>query len=162
MTSPVTKLRHIKLPVTDLARSASWYTALLTLTPQYEFVEQGELRGVSLIDRATGLIVALRLREFCASRPDLSGYDPVAFAVADRQALQQFYEHCDSLGVEHTDVRDAGPFGTGFDVVDPDRTVLRFICEAEPMLDSFVGVIMDGGVPQLYYEPRLTGNVSGP
>ena len=48
------KIKHVKLPVTDLRRSVCWYQSVLDLELHMEFVEQGVLRGVSLLDREGG------------------------------------------------------------------------------------------------------------
>ena len=44
----VTKVLHVKLPVSDLATSVRWYAALMDLELSREFVEDGELRGAAL------------------------------------------------------------------------------------------------------------------
>ena len=44
----MTKVLHVKIPVTDLQRSVSWYCELLDLVAFREFVEQGALRGAAL------------------------------------------------------------------------------------------------------------------
>jgi hypothetical protein len=122
---------------------------------QYEFVEQGELRGASLIDRSAGVIVALRLRELCASKPCLDGFDPVAFAVESAADLHAFAAHCDAHDVQRTEIRDAQQFGQGLDVTDPDGTILRFLCESPQAFQNFVGIsISKDGPPELYHEPR--------
>ena len=41
-------IHHVKLPVTDLARSWEWYQTLLGYRVQIEFVEQGQLMGYAL------------------------------------------------------------------------------------------------------------------
>ena len=38
-------VHHLKLPVTDLARSREWYHSRLGYQVQAEFVEQGQLMG---------------------------------------------------------------------------------------------------------------------
>jgi catechol 2,3-dioxygenase-like lactoylglutathione lyase family enzyme len=47
----LSQIKHVKLPVGDVRRSASWYQALFDLELVAEYVEQGEVRGVSLLDR---------------------------------------------------------------------------------------------------------------
>src|SRR4029453_9433583 len=42
----VTRIRHAKLPVSDLQRSVAWYRALLDMELAAEFAEQGVVRGV--------------------------------------------------------------------------------------------------------------------
>jgi catechol 2,3-dioxygenase-like lactoylglutathione lyase family enzyme len=41
-------VHHLKLPVTDLARSLEWYQTRLGYRVQIEFVEQGQLMGYGL------------------------------------------------------------------------------------------------------------------
>ena len=67
----LTKIKHVKIPVTDVQRSVTWYQSLLDLELYMEFVEQGVVRGASLLDRDGGYEIALRDREVCAS-PGLS------------------------------------------------------------------------------------------
>ena len=54
----MTKIHHVKIPVTDLARSAAWYARLLDLVPLREFVEQGALRGAALRSPEAGFSFA--------------------------------------------------------------------------------------------------------
>ncbi|MCY7395566.1 MAG: VOC family protein [Nocardioides sp.] len=44
----MTKILHVKLPVTDLQHSVDWYAALMDLHLTHEFIEDGELRGAAL------------------------------------------------------------------------------------------------------------------
>ena len=54
-------IHHLKLPVTDLARSLEWYRSRLGYQLQIEFVEQGTLMGYALAHPAGGPDLALRL-----------------------------------------------------------------------------------------------------
>jgi catechol 2,3-dioxygenase-like lactoylglutathione lyase family enzyme len=54
-------IHHLKLPVTDLARSLEWYRSRLGYQVQVEFVEQGTLMGCGLAHPAGGPDLALRL-----------------------------------------------------------------------------------------------------
>jgi catechol 2,3-dioxygenase-like lactoylglutathione lyase family enzyme len=45
MAIGMTKVLHVKIPVTDLQRSVTWYASLMDLELSKEFIEQGELRG---------------------------------------------------------------------------------------------------------------------
>jgi catechol 2,3-dioxygenase-like lactoylglutathione lyase family enzyme len=54
-------IHHLKLPVTDLARSLDWYRSRLGYQVQVEFVEQGTLMGVGLAHPAGGPDLGLRL-----------------------------------------------------------------------------------------------------
>jgi hypothetical protein len=44
------RIAQVKLPVTDLVHSVTWYRRLLDLRLWTEFVEDGVLRGARLID----------------------------------------------------------------------------------------------------------------
>ena len=48
MSSGMTRVQHVKIPVSDLGHSAGWYAKLLDLVPFREFVEHGALRGTAL------------------------------------------------------------------------------------------------------------------
>src|SRR6478609_5500990 len=54
------RIAQVKLPVTDLARSVSWYRRLFDLRLWTEFVEDGVLRGAGLIDPQGRFNIALR------------------------------------------------------------------------------------------------------
>ncbi|GAB3757968.1 VOC family protein [Microlunatus parietis] len=121
------RIRHVKLPVTDLARSVAWYRSLLELDLVAEFAEDGELRGVQLVDPDGAFGIALRERAHSASRPDLTGFDPFALEAESLAALHALAARCDGLGVAHGGVQDRGEWGANLDVTDPDGTVLRFL-----------------------------------
>jgi catechol 2,3-dioxygenase-like lactoylglutathione lyase family enzyme len=95
----LTQIKHVKLPVTDLRRSASWYQALFDLELVAEYVEQGEVRGVSLLDRDGGFEIALRQREYCTGQPRLAGFDVFALRSPTEQLLAGIAERCDRLGI---------------------------------------------------------------
>jgi len=71
MAVGMTKVLHVKLPVTDLQRSVDWYAALMDLQLTHEFIEHDELRGAALRSAEGGFSFALRLREALrgAARP---------------------------------------------------------------------------------------------
>lgn len=153
----MTKVQHVKVPVTDLRRSVAWYGELLDLLPFREFVEQGVLRGAALRSPEAAVVFALRERQFCASQPDLAGFDLVALHMASREALAELAAKCDQLGIEHGPVQDRGPNEAVVDVPDPDGTVLRFFWERENEETlRFVGLSFDADGPPTFYDtPRL-------
>jgi hypothetical protein len=75
-----------RAPVTDLARSVTWYRQLLDLRLWAEFVEDGMPRGAGLIDPQGRFNIALRDRSVCAAQPSLRGFDIIAFVPASRSA----------------------------------------------------------------------------
>lgn len=133
---------------------------LLDLVPYREFVEHGALRGAALRSPEASFSIALRDRQFCASQPDLTGFDAVALQMASREALSDLAARCDRLGIAHSQVQDRGPHEAVVDVPDPDGTVLRFFWErqSEETL-RFMG-LSSGAEGQLtfYDTPRLRMN----
>lgn len=150
----IERIAQVKLPVTDLARSVGWYLSVLDLRLWTEFVEDGEVRGAGLIDRDGRFNVALRDRAFCAGRPDLRGFDVVAFTPTSRSSLDELAARCRGLGVTHGDIVDL-PDGSFLDVPDPDGTVLRFYHFTAPT-DVFQGIeLVDGRPVRRYSTPLL-------
>lgn len=54
-------IHHLKVPVTDLARSPAWYRGRLGYTVGLEFAEEGQLMGYALAHPNSALRLALRL-----------------------------------------------------------------------------------------------------
>lgn len=150
------RIRHVKLPVTDLARSVAWYRSLLELELAGEFAEDGELRGVQLVDPDGAFGIALRVREHCANRPDLAGFDAFALEAESVAALHRLAERSDQLGVPHGGVQDRGEWGANLDIADPDGTVLRFLAGNVLEPGTFHGFdFHSDGTIALYPGPRL-------
>jgi catechol 2,3-dioxygenase-like lactoylglutathione lyase family enzyme len=84
----MTRIQHVKIPVTDLRRSVAWYTELLHLVPFREFVEQGAVRGAALRSPEADVVLALRERRFCANQPDSSGSRKPGHASVHRVELR--------------------------------------------------------------------------
>lgn len=156
MSLGVNRIRHAKLPVTDLRRSTAWYRSLLDLELAAEFAEQGVVRGVQLMDPGGGFGIALRDREYCASKPVLVGFDAFALDVDSVAALHRLAERCETLGIAHGGVRDRGAYGASLDITDPDGTVLRFLANNPIHEGNFLGVDFDNnGQPSIYATPKL-------
>src|SRR3954467_6541931 len=94
----MTKVLHVKIPVTDLQRSVTWYCDLMDLDLSKEFIEGDELRGAALMSPEGGFAFALRLRQYCAGQPDLTGFDVVALHMATRESLEDLRRRCAELG----------------------------------------------------------------
>jgi catechol 2,3-dioxygenase-like lactoylglutathione lyase family enzyme len=152
----LTKILQVKIPVTNLGRSVSWYATLLDLELVAEFVEQGVLRGAALVDRDGQFVIALRDRAVCASSPNLAGFDLFGLAVSSREGLDQLIERCDRLGIAHGEIQGREAGRLGLDVPDPDGTVLRFIYSEQIAPDRFFGVESgDDSQISYYHTPRL-------
>jgi hypothetical protein len=68
--------------------------------------------------------VGLALREHPTAAAGAAGFDPVSFAIADRDAAFAWAEYLDRLGVQHSPVSE-GTLGWTLDIADPDGTTIR-------------------------------------
>src|SRR5690349_1630991 len=93
------QFHHVKLPVSDVPASTAWYRRALGLDVEIEFVEEGRLMGVALIDRASGTQIALRLDPERAAA--LKGFDPLAIGVPTREEVHAWARRLDELGIPH-------------------------------------------------------------
>ena len=118
-----TGIHHLKLPVSDLARSREWYERVLGYTVEREFPDDdGGIRGVG--GRLPGADVPVALRQNTQAAAGNAAFDPVSFAIADRAAAESWAAHFDALGVRHSGIKGATR-GWVVDVYDPDGLTVR-------------------------------------
>lgn len=106
MQPTLTGLDHLKIFVTDLARSRTWYEQVFGVQHEFSFQdEDGVIRGLTFrTPGAARLRIALREDRRWATA--LAGADPFAFST-DPPALQAWVEHLDTLGVDHSPIVNA-------------------------------------------------------
>lgn len=90
---------HVKLPVSDVARSRGWYTRVLGFTTDIEFVEDGVLMGVGLVH--PGLAAGVALRHDPDRAKALSGFDALALLVPNRADVHTWKARLDEAGEPH-------------------------------------------------------------
>ena len=104
MRAPITALSHVQLMVSDLQRSADWYTAVLSLDP---YAQDLRLGYVALRQPHAGMVVVLTERRGEDAGPAGSSgdtLDHIAFSVTDGDALETWATHLTDLGFEHAGV----------------------------------------------------------
>jgi catechol 2,3-dioxygenase-like lactoylglutathione lyase family enzyme len=116
-------VHHLKLPVTDLARSREWYHSRLGYQVQVEFVEQGRLMGYEMSHPNGGPVLALRLSP---ERARAAGFDYFAIGVPDREAIEQLAARLTALGEQHAGVHWATIGWILPELHDPDGHEVRF------------------------------------
>ncbi len=117
-------IHHLKLPVSDLARSREWYQSRLGYQVEVEFVEQGTLMGYALAHPNGGPPLGLRLDPGRARAA--AGFDYFAIGVPDQAALDDLARRLDDLGESHAGVHRAG-LGWILPLLhDPDGHEVRF------------------------------------
>ncbi|MBA3432152.1 MAG: VOC family protein [Actinobacteria bacterium] len=116
-------LHHVKVPVTDLARSRAWYERVFELEPIMEFPDDdGVVRGVAYQPKNA---FALSLRENAKVAQGIAGFDPFAILLQGEADVQAWADRLDSLGVKHSPVIEA-TIGWILSFHDPDGLELRF------------------------------------
>jgi catechol 2,3-dioxygenase-like lactoylglutathione lyase family enzyme len=131
MSPVITGIHHLKIPVSDLARSRVWYERALGMDVQFEFPDgDGVVRGLS--GTVGGIPVALRENPPIAQ--GLSGFDPICFAIADRAAAEAWVEHLDEVGADHSPI-GGGTMGWVIQVHDPDGIEIRLYSTAKDAVD---------------------------
>jgi catechol 2,3-dioxygenase-like lactoylglutathione lyase family enzyme len=117
-------IHHLKLPVTDLARSREWYQSRLGYQVQMEFVEQGTLMGYALTHPNGGPPLGLRLSPERARAA--AGFDYFAIGVPDEEAIDRLAERLTALGEQHAGVHWASIGWILPELHDPDGHEVRF------------------------------------
>lgn len=117
-------IHHLKLPVTDLARSREWYESRLGYQVHAEFVEQGHLMGLALGHPNGGPPLALRLDPGRARAA--AGFDYFAIGVPDQTAISRLAARLTALGEQHAGVHRASIGWILPMLHDPDGHEIRF------------------------------------
>jgi catechol 2,3-dioxygenase-like lactoylglutathione lyase family enzyme len=121
-------VHHVKLPVSDLGRSRSWYENVLGFEVLIEFVEDGEVRGVAL--RRDGCPVQLALRHDPARATALAGFDALALLVPTREHVHVWQAALDEAGEPHGGLVTGHGGGTVLvGLHDPDGIEIRLYAE---------------------------------
>jgi catechol 2,3-dioxygenase-like lactoylglutathione lyase family enzyme len=117
-------VHHLKLPVSDLARSLEWYQRVLGYRLKSEFVEQGRLAGLELEHPTGGPSMALRLDPDRAARA--AGFDYFAVAVPSEEAMLSLAARLDACGERHAGVHRTSMGWILPMLHDPDGHEVRF------------------------------------
>jgi catechol 2,3-dioxygenase-like lactoylglutathione lyase family enzyme len=124
----ISGIHHVKLPVTDVARSRDWYQRVLGFEPVIDFVEAGELRGVAL--RRDHCPPQLALRRDPERARALAGFDALALLVPTRDAVRAWRDRLDDAGEPHGGLvtgHDGGSVLVGLH--DPDGIEIRLYAD---------------------------------
>lgn len=120
------RIGHVALTVSDLARSVAWYRALFDAEPVID-EDTGPYHHVvwMLGDTLVGIHQHVEPSGSAPADELRPGLDHLAFACADRAALEQWAERLDALGIKYSPIVDA-PYGSGLSFRDPDNIPLEF------------------------------------
>jgi len=126
--SVLSGLHHVKLPVSDIARSRAWHLRVLDFEVTVEFVEAGVVMGLALVDRARSASIGLRHDPVRAAA--VSGFDAVALAVPTREGVESWRARLDELGEPHGGIVTGHKGGSVLvGLHDPDGIEIRLYAE---------------------------------
>jgi catechol 2,3-dioxygenase-like lactoylglutathione lyase family enzyme len=117
-------IHHLKLPVTNLARSLEWYRSRLGYHVEMEFVEKGELMGYAMAHPNGGLRLALRLDPERAQAA--AGFDYFCFGVPRKAAIDDLASCLTAQNEPHAGVHWARIGWILPSLHDPDGHEIRF------------------------------------
>ncbi|MFF5111007.1 VOC family protein [Streptosporangium sp. NPDC000509] len=136
MNAVLTGVHHLKIWVSDLERSRSWYEKVLGLEHHTSFQdEDGVIRGMSFT--VPGAAFQIALRENPSLAKALFDADPFALQVT-LEGLEAWVARLDGLGVPHSPIIKASA-GHALGFVDPDGVQIRLYAPDERVHAAQVG-----------------------
>ena len=121
-----TGVHHIRLIVTDSARSLAFYTSLLNFTLAAELPPGYVMTNGAMLLGDSSAWVPDQAPPNDRFSPNRVGLDHLSFGVADRAELEKAAALFEEHGVEHGEIRDLPPFGiTILSFSDPDGNQLE-------------------------------------
>ena len=124
----VSGFHHVKLPVSDLARTRDWYERVLGFVVDIEFVDDGVVTGLALSDPDRTVAVALHQDPARASA--LTGFDAISLRVPNRDGLKEWRTRLDGLGERHGAMMTGHRGGTVLvGLHDPDGVEIRLYAD---------------------------------
>ena len=161
MTLPALDVLSVKIPVSNLAVSRTWYAKVFGLREEMEWPDDdGVVRGVGF----SGLgAVTLALREHPAAAPATSGFGFLNVKVPDEDCLDDCASHLAALGIWHTPVISAAR-GRLVGFHDPDKHELSFYAETHQagVRSDAVRTVRAAGRGSAATEPVPTATQAGP
>ena len=127
-----TAYAHVRLTVTDIARSRAFYDQVFGLPVAYELPENADDATREQLSFLFGGVIyslgdsLLGLRPVATDRfdEDRVGLDHLSFFLPSRAELDAASAHLDDLGVAHSGVKDLGA-GYILEFRDPDNIALE-------------------------------------
>ena len=139
MSLPITGFSHVRLTVTDIARSRRFYDDVLGLPVAFELPADADEATREQMWWLFGGVVYQVPGGFFGLRPvapgddrfdeGRAGLDHVAFKVPSRADLDAAAARLDGLGVPHDGVKDIG-LGALLEFRDPDNIALELWADA--------------------------------
>ncbi|MEW6153660.1 MAG: VOC family protein [Actinomycetota bacterium] len=117
---------HVSLSVSDLGKSAEWYRQTLGFETVAEIEGDGFRRARMLA--GSGVTLTLTAHEQPPGEPfdeRRAGVDHIAFNVGSTEAVQEFKDRFEELGVVHSEVKQPASGSAMITLRDPDNIQLE-------------------------------------
>lgn len=132
MSIPTKSYSHIRLNVTDIARSRAFYEEVFGLPVAYELPSDADAETQAQLSFLFGGVIYKLGDSLLGLRPsgtdgfveDRTGLDHVSFAVDSHSDLESAKAMLDGLGIPHSGVKDIGA-GYILEFRDPDNIALE-------------------------------------
>ena len=125
-------IHHLKFPVADIETSCAFYERVFgaqRIVPYDHRREDGTLYAIIMEVSNLGTHLELRLNGKAAKAQEQ--FDPVTLAVRGRGDLEQWSDHLDAAGIEHSPIL-TGMAGYLLVFEDPDARRLRLYTHEKP------------------------------
>jgi glyoxylase I family protein len=134
MAINTTSVHHVRLTVTDIARSREFYDSVFGWPVMLEVPDDADAETREklwflfggVIYRTGDLLVGLRPVADDSFDEDRAGLDHVAFRLDSRDELDAAAAHLDHLGIAHEPIKDIG-ISHILEFRDPDNIALELI-----------------------------------
>jgi glyoxylase I family protein len=134
MTINTTSIQHVRLTVTDIARSREFYDSVFGWTVMLELPADADAETREalwflfggVIYRTGDILVGLRPVAEDVFDENRAGLDHVAFRVDSREELDAAAAHLDELGIAHEPIKDIS-MAYILEFRDPDNIALELI-----------------------------------
>jgi glyoxylase I family protein len=132
MAINTTSIAHVRLTVTDIARSRRFYESVFGWRVALEVPDDADDATREALGFLFGGVIYHIGESLVGLRPvatdtfdeDRVGLDHLAFRVASRAELDSAAQHLDDLGIAHEPVKDIGPAYI-LEFRDPDNVALE-------------------------------------
>ena len=124
--APITGLSHVQLNVSDVAASATWYSAVLGLRP---FADDPDIGYVALQHRGAKFVVVLTKAPATGAGSAGTagdGLDHLALAVPDGASLEAWAAHLTEVGIDHDGIVLEGGHPS-LQLRDPDGIAIELV-----------------------------------
>ncbi len=134
MTINTTSIQHVRLTVTDIARSREFYESVFGWPVLLEMPDDADARTREqlwflfggVIYRTGDILVGLRPVADDTFDENRVGLDHLAFGVGSKDELDAAAAHLDDLGIAHEPIKDIG-ISHILEFRDPDNIALELI-----------------------------------